>query len=79
MHDSRELFFGKIIFYCHDEDIGMAEPLDEVEIERVIAVAIYRHARGDVEAVARAVIADLREAGFETLNHPQKLGWVYRL
>jgi hypothetical protein len=43
----------------------MAEPRDEVEIERVIAVAIYRHARGDVEALAGGILADLREAGFE--------------
>ena len=42
----------------------MAEPLDEIEIERVIALAIYRH-RGNVEAMARGVIADLRDAGFE--------------
>ncbi len=43
----------------------MAEPIDEVEIERVIAAAIYRHDRGDVEAAARGIIAHLREAGFE--------------
>ena len=42
----------------------MAEPLDEIEIERVIAVAIYRH-RGDVDIMARGIIADLRDAGFE--------------
>jgi hypothetical protein len=39
------------------EIFGMAEPRDEVEIERVIAVAIYRHDRGDVEAAARSIIA----------------------
>ena len=43
----------------------MAEPRDEVEVEQVIAVAICRHARGDVEALARALIPDLRETGFE--------------
>ena len=43
----------------------MVEQIDEVEIERVIAVAIYRHAKSDVDALARAIIADLREAGYE--------------
>jgi hypothetical protein len=43
----------------------MAELLDEVEVERVIAVAIYRHAKGDINALARNIIADLREAGYE--------------
>ena len=43
----------------------MAEPRDGVEIERVIAVAIYRHSPDDIEALARAIVADLREAGFE--------------
>ncbi len=43
----------------------MAEPRDEVEIERVIAVAIYQHAKSDIDALARNIIADLREAGFE--------------
>ena len=31
----------------------MAVPRDEVEIERVIAVAIYRHPQGDIEQLAR--------------------------
>jgi len=43
----------------------MAEPRDELEIERVIVAAIYRHARGNVIYLARAIVADLREAGFE--------------
>jgi hypothetical protein len=43
----------------------MAELLDEVEVERVIAVAIYRYAKSDVDALARNIIADLREAGYE--------------
>jgi hypothetical protein len=43
----------------------MAELPNEVEVERVIAVAIYRHAKGDIDALARNIIADLREAGFE--------------
>ena len=43
----------------------MAEPIDDVEIERVIAVAIYRHARGNPEALAWQLVAELRRAGFE--------------
>jgi hypothetical protein len=43
----------------------MAEPRDEVEIERVIVASIFRHARGNVIYLARAIFADLREAGFE--------------
>jgi hypothetical protein len=44
----------------------MAEPIDEVEIERAVTVAIYRHAKGDIDALARNIIGDLRRAGFET-------------
>jgi hypothetical protein len=54
-----------IVRFCHGGECRMAEPLDEVEIERIIAVALNRHARGDVEALTRGVIADLRDAGFE--------------
>jgi hypothetical protein len=43
----------------------MAEPRDEVEIERVIIKAVERHARGNPDALARQLIAELRRAGFE--------------
>jgi hypothetical protein len=43
----------------------MPEPLDAVEIERVIVKAVERHARGNPEALARPLVADLRRAGFE--------------
>jgi hypothetical protein len=46
-------------------DVGMTEPRDEVEIERVIVKAIERHARGNPEALARLLVAELRRAGFE--------------
>ena len=46
------------------ENVGMPELREESEIERVIAVAIYRH-RVDVETMVRGIIADLRDAGFE--------------
>jgi hypothetical protein len=46
-------------------DVGMTEPRDEVEIERVIVKAIERHVRGNPEALARQLVAELRRAGFE--------------
>jgi hypothetical protein len=45
------------------ENLGVAE-LQE-ESERVIVAAIEKHARGDVEALARGIIAELRAAGLE--------------
>jgi hypothetical protein len=47
----------------------VAEPQDEVEIEEVIAEAIYWHTRGDIEHLARSIIAYLRETGFEIRRH----------
>jgi hypothetical protein len=38
---------------------------EESEIERVIVAAIEKHARGDVEALARGIIVELRAAGLE--------------
>ena len=40
----------------------MADPQEESEIERVIVAAIEKHARGDVEALARGIIEELRGA-----------------
>jgi len=38
----------------------MAVPRDEVEIESVIAVAIYRHSQGDIAAQALGAATPLR-------------------
>jgi hypothetical protein len=46
-------------------NVGMAEPKEESEVERVIVKAIERHARGNAEALARLLVAELRRAGFE--------------
>jgi hypothetical protein len=43
----------------------MVEPNQESEVERVIIAAIHRHSRGNVIYLARAIVTDLREAGFE--------------
>ena len=41
----------------------LADPREESE--RVIVAAIEKHARGDVEALARGIIEELRAAGLE--------------
>jgi hypothetical protein len=46
------------------ENLGVAE-LQE-ESERVIVAAIEKHARGDVEALARGIIEELHAAGLES-------------
>jgi hypothetical protein len=43
----------------------VADPREESEIERIIVAAIEKHARGDVEALARGIIEELRAAGLE--------------
>jgi hypothetical protein len=43
----------------------VTEPREESEIERIIVAAIEKHARGDVEALARGIIEELRAAGLE--------------
>jgi hypothetical protein len=45
------------------ENLGVADPQEESE--RVIVAAIEKHARGDVEALARGIIEELRAAGLE--------------
>ena len=42
-----------------------AHSAEESEIERVIVAAIEKHARGDVAALARGIIEELRAAGLE--------------
>jgi hypothetical protein len=41
----------------------MADLEDESEIHLIIVAAIEKHARGDVETLARGIIAELRRAG----------------
>ena len=44
----------------------MSDETEDPEIAHVIVEAIYKHAReGNVREVAQAIIAELREAGFE--------------
>jgi hypothetical protein len=43
----------------------VTDPREESEIERIIVAAIEKHARGNVEALARGIIEELRAAGLE--------------
>ena len=45
------------------ENLRVADPQEESE--RVIVAAIEKHARGDLEALARGIIEELRAAGLE--------------
>jgi len=47
------------------ENVAMAEPAEESEIKDLIAAAIYRHAPGNVEELAQAILTELGAAGFE--------------
>ena len=38
--------------------------------EKIIAQAIWRHARGDPEALARQILDELHEAGYEVRPKP---------
>src|SRR4029077_1823781 len=58
------VFLGKVRFR-HDGELGVADPQGESAIERVILAAIEQHARGDVEALERGIIEELRAAGLE--------------
>jgi hypothetical protein len=52
----------------HGRDIAMPARLDEPE--RIFAAAIERHARGDVAALAPAILNELWEAGYDvTCRH----------
>jgi hypothetical protein len=48
------VFVGKGLVMA--ENLGVADPQEESEIERVIVAAIEKHARGDVEALACGII-----------------------
>ena len=43
----------------------MADPQEKSEIERIIVAAIEKHARSDVEALARGIIEELPAAGLK--------------
>jgi hypothetical protein len=47
---------------------------DELEIIRLVAAAIEKHARGDVAKLATGIIAELRRAGFEIVRQPERAG-----
>ena len=46
----------------------MASRRQELELVRVVAAAIEKHARGDVAKLALGIITELREAGFEIVH-----------
>jgi len=46
---------------------------EKIEIKRVIVAAIEKHARGDVEALARGIIEELDLAGYEIRRSPAPL------
>jgi hypothetical protein len=50
----------------------MASRRQELEVVRVVAAAIEKHARGDVAKLALGIITELREAGFEIV--PRRKG-----
>ena len=41
---------------------------EELELMRIVAASIERHARGDVEKLALGIINDLRQAGFDIVR-----------
>ena len=44
---------------------------DELEIIRLVAAAIEKHARGDVAKLATGIIAELRQAGFDIVRRSE--------
>ena len=49
----------------------MTQPTDDVE--RVIFDAIWRHSKGDPEALARAILESLWEAGYDVTRRPDMI------
>lgn len=45
---------------------------DELELVRVVAAAIERHARGDVEKLVPRIITERRQAGFEIVRRSER-------
>ena len=50
---------------------------DELEIIRLVVAGIEKHARGDVAKLATGIIAELRQAGFETVRRHTDLSWSH--
>ena len=46
---------------------------DELEIIRLVAAGIEKHARGDVTKLATGIIAELRQAGFEIVRRSERI------
>jgi len=46
---------------------------DVLEIIRLVAAAIEKHARGDVAKLATGIIAELRQAGFEIVRRSERI------
>jgi hypothetical protein len=52
----------------------MPSPRDELELVRIVAAAIEKHARGDVAKLALGIITELRQAGFEIVARSERIG-----
>lgn len=52
----------------------MAMPELQSEPERVIAAAIWKHARGDPDALARVIVAELEAAGYRIVPASEAIG-----
>ena len=51
----------------------MTSRREELQLVRIVAAAIEKHARGNVEKLALGIITELRQAGFEIVPAPQKI------
>ena len=45
---------------------------EELELVRIVAAALEKHARGDVEKLALGIITELRQAGFEIVHRSER-------
>ena len=45
---------------------------EELELVRIVAAAIEKHARGNVEKLALGIITELRQAGFEIVARRER-------
>jgi hypothetical protein len=56
---------GPVLSY---RECRMPSLRDELELVRIVAAAIERHARGDVQKLALSIITELRRAGLEIVR-----------